>query len=71
MTKLGRDQYFIRLRVDIPECTYRHLLDLFEMAKAQGVTENPDVVLASCIDSVHELVFKEERKNGKERQTEK
>lgn len=63
MTKLGRDQYFVRLRVDIPEGTYRHLLELFEMAKARGITENPDVVLASCIDSVHELVFKEERKN--------
>lgn len=71
MTKLGRDSHFVRIRLDIPECTYRHLLELYELAKAQGVTENPDVVAASCIDSVHELVFKKGEKNGEERQTEK
>lgn len=63
MKQLGRDGYFVRVRLDIPRQTYEHLMELLKLSKAQGVTENPDVVVASCIDSVHELVFKEVGKN--------
>lgn len=66
MMKLGIDPGFVRVRLDIPRQTYEHLIELYKLAKAQGVTENPDVVAASCIDSVHELIFKKEGENGRE-----
>lgn len=64
MKQVGRNSDFVRIRLDIPKGTYRNLMELFKLSKAQGVTENPDVVAASCIDSVYELVFKEVGKNG-------
>lgn len=60
MKNLGRDSVFVRIRLDISKDTYQNLMELYELAKTQGVTENPDVVAASCIDSIHELVFKKE-----------
>lgn len=64
MKQVGRNSDFVRIRLDIPKDTYRNLMELLKLSKAQGVTENPDVVAASCIDSVYELVFKEMGKNG-------
>nr|DAE42457.1 MAG TPA: hypothetical protein [Caudoviricetes sp.] len=58
MKQVGRNSDFVRIRLDIPKDTYRNLMELYKLAKAQGVTENPDVIAASCIDSVHELIFK-------------
>lgn len=66
MMKLGIDSDFVRVRLDIPRQTYEHLMELYKLARAKGVTENPDVVAASCIDSVHELIFKKEEENGRE-----
>lgn len=66
MMKLGIDSGFVRVRLDIPRQTYEHLMELYKLARAKGVTENPDVVAASCIDSVHELIFKKEGENGRE-----
>lgn len=66
MMKLGIDSGFVRVRLDIPRQTYEHLMELYKLAKTRGVTENPDVVAASCIDSIHELVFKKECANGRE-----
>lgn len=63
MEKLGRDSFFVRIRLDIPRQTYEHLMELYDQARAKGITESPDVVAASCIDSVHELIFKKDGEN--------
>lgn len=62
MKQVGRNSDFVRIRLNIPRDTYRNLMELLKLSKEQGVTENPDVVAASCIDSVYELVFKEVRR---------
>lgn len=64
MKQVGRNPDFVRIRLDIPRLTYEHFMELLKLSKTQGITENPDVVAASCIDSVYELVFKEVGKNG-------
>lgn len=66
MIKLGMNSDFVRIRLDIPRQTYEHFMELYELAKVRGFTENPDVIAASCIDSIHELVFKKEGENGRE-----
>lgn len=68
MKQVGRNSDFVRVRLDIPRLAYEHLMELLKLSKAQGVTENPDVVVASCIDSVYELVFKETGKNGSKKE---
>lgn len=68
MKQVGRNSDFVRIRLDIPKDTYRNLMELLKLSKARGVTENPDVVAASCIDSVYELVFKEVGKNGSKKE---
>ena len=66
MKQVGRNSDFVRIRLDIPRLTYEHLMELLKLSKAQGVTENPDVVAASCIDATYDLIFKEVEKNGRE-----
>lgn len=58
MKQVGRNSDFVRIRLDIPRLTYEHLMELLKLSKAQGGTENPDVVAASCIDAIHRLMLK-------------
>lgn len=66
MKQLDRNSDFVRIRLDIPRLTYEHLMELLKLSKSQLVTENPDVVAASCIDDTYDLIFKEADKNGRE-----
>ena len=68
MKQVGRNSDFVRIRLDLNRLTYEHLIELLKLSKAQGITENPDVVVASCIDSVYELVLKEVGKNGSKKE---
>lgn len=68
MKQVGKNSDFVRIRLDMPRDTYEHLIELYKIAKAKGVTENPDVVVASCIDSIHELVFRKGMIDGKKKE---
>lgn len=61
MKQVGRNPDFVRIRLDIPKETYRNLMELLNLSKTQGITENPDVVAASCIDAIHELALRKGR----------
>lgn len=64
MMKLNRDSDMVRIRVDIPQKTYEHIM---EMVKLNDVTNSPDVVVAGCIDSIYDMTvshnwkYKEEK----------
>ena len=66
MKQLDRNSDFVRIRLDIPRLTYEHFMELVKLSKSQLITDNPDVVAASCIDATYYLLFKEVDKNGRE-----
>lgn len=57
MKNLGRDSGFVRIRLDIPRDTYKHLMEICKYGEANEITSSPDVVAASCIDTIHRLML--------------
>lgn len=58
MKQLDRNSDFVRIRLDIPNDTYRNLMAIYKYAEANGITSSPDVVAVSCIDIIYRLLLK-------------
>ena len=57
MKQLDRNSDFVRIRLDIPKDIYRNLMEMYKYAKTNEITSSPDVVAASCIDTIHRLML--------------
>lgn len=62
MIKVNVPGQMVKLQVTVPLATYEHLNELLIVARARGTTKSGDVVVASCIDTIYELMFDKEEK---------
>lgn len=57
MKQVDRKSDFVMICLDIPKDTYRNLMAIYKYAKANGINASLDVVAASCIDAVHQVLL--------------